>query len=117
MQTRKILSLAVLISLVLCWPRSLCEAQKEIPPADYDYYALAIASITEITGEASKLPDIPQRVKVLVDAAKILQPAKKDEAVRLLELVLRDLKEWGSADDASWRQRNMAASLRNDALA
>jgi hypothetical protein len=95
----------------------LCEAQKKIPPADYDYYALALTSITEITGEASKLPDIPQRVKVLVDAAKILQAAKKDEAVWLLELVLRDLKEWGSADDASWRQRNMAASLRNEALA
>ena len=117
MQTSKILSLAVLISLVLCWSRSQCEAQKKSPPADYDYYSLAITSITEITGEASKLPDVPQRVKVLVDAAKILQSAKKDEAVRLLEVVLHDLKEWGSADEASWRQRNMAASLRNEALA
>ncbi len=117
MQTTKSLSLAILISLILCWPGSLCKAQKKIPAADYDYYALAITSITEITGEASKLPDIPQRVKVLIEAAKILRPAKKEESVRLLEIVLRDLKEWGSAEAASWRQRNMAATLRNEALA
>ena len=117
MQTSKILSLAVLISLVLCWPPSPCEAQKKFSPADYDYYALAITSITEITGEASKLPDIPQRAKVLIEAAKVLQPAKKEESIRLLELVLRDLKEWGSADDASWQERNTAATLRNEALA
>lgn len=117
MQTSKILSLVVLISLSFCFPRSLCKAQKKIVPADHDYYALAVSSIADITAEASKLPDIPQRVKVLIEAAKILRPAKKEEAVRLLELVLRDLKEWGSADDASWRQRNTAANLRNEALA
>lgn len=117
MQTTKILSLAILISLTTCGPRSVCNAQKKIPPADYDFYALAMSSIADVTAEASKLPDIPQRVKVLIEAAKILQPAKKEEAVRLLEVVLRDLKEWGSADDVSWRQRNIAATLRNEALA
>ena len=117
MQTIRILSAAILISLIICWPGSLGKAQKKIPAADDDYYALAITSITEITGEASKLSDIPQRAKVLIEAAKVLQPAKREESIRLLELVLRDLKEWGSADDASWRQRNMAASLRNEALA
>ena len=117
MQTTKILSLVVLISLSFCLPRSLCMAQKKIVPADHDYYALAMSSIEDITAEASKLPDIPQRVKVLIEAAKILRAAKKEEAVRLLELVLRDLKEWGSADDASWQQRNMSATLRNEALA
>lgn len=117
MQTIRILSAAILISLIICWPGSLGKAQKKIPVADDDYYALAITSITEITGEASKLSDIPQRAKVLIEAAKVLQPAKTEESIRLLELVLRDLKEWGSADDASWRQRNMAASLRNEALA
>ena len=100
-----------------CVPRSLCKAQKKIPPVDHDYYVLAMSSIADITAEASKLPDIPQRVKVLIEAAKILQPIKKEEAVRLLELVLRDLNEWGSADTASWRQRNTAATLRNEALA
>jgi hypothetical protein len=103
--------------LVLCCPRPWCEAQKKIAPADYDYYALAITSIADITAEASKLSDIPQRARIMIQAARILQPARKEEAVRLLEVVLRELKEWGSADTASWRQRNMAATLRNEALA
>jgi hypothetical protein len=117
MQIGKILSLAILISIILWWPQSWCKAQKKIPPADYDYYALAITSIAEIAAEATKLTDIPQRATVLIEAAKILQTAKKDEAVRLLEVAMRDLKEWGSAADASWHQRNMAATLRNEALA
>jgi hypothetical protein len=117
MRTTQILSLAILTSLLLCWPQSFCLAQKKIPPADYDYYALAINSITDIAAEASRLPDVPQRVKILIEAAKILQAARKEEAVRLLEVVLRDLKEWGSAEGASWRQRNIAATLRNEALA
>jgi hypothetical protein len=117
MQTTKILSLAILISLSFCWPRSWCNAQKKPSPAEYDYYSLAITLIAEVTAEASKLPDIPQRVKVLIEAAKILQPAKKEEAVRLLEVVLRDLKEWGSAETANWRQRHIAATLRNETLA
>lgn len=102
--------------LLMCCPQPWCEAQKKNAPADYDYYALAITSIADITAEASKLPDIPQRTKILIKAAKILQPARKEEAVRLLEVVLRDLKEWGSADAASWGQRNTAATLRNEAL-
>src|SRR5215204_4426416 len=117
MQTPKILQSVSLVMLVMCCPRPWCEAQKKIAPADYDYYALAIASIADITTEASKLPDIPQRVKLLIEAAKILQPAEKEESVRLLEVALRDLKDWGAADAASWRQRNMVATLRNEALA
>ena len=112
MRTRTTLSLAILISLIFCCPRSWCKAQKKIPPADYDYYALAIASISEIARDASKLPDIPQRVRVLIDAAKILAPAKQPEAVHLLEVALTDLKEWGSSDDTSWRHRNTAATLQ-----
>ena len=117
MQTSKTLRLASVLMLVMCCPRSWCEAQKKNPPADYDYYALAITSIADITTEASKLPDIPQRVKLLIEAAKILQPAEKEESVRLLESALRDLKEWGATDAANWGRRNMAATLRNEALA
>ena len=117
MQITKILRSAILLMLVMCGSRAWCEAQKKIPPADYDYYTLAITSIADTTAEGSKLPDIPQRAKVLIEAARILQSAKKEEAVRLLEVVLRDLKEWATADTASWRQRNMAATLRNEALA
>ena len=117
MRTTMIRWVVILISLVLCWPRPWCQAQKKAAPADYDYYALAITSISDITRDAAKLPDIPNRVKLLIEAAKILGPANKEEAVRQLEVVLRDLKEWGSADSASWAQRNMAATLRNEALA
>jgi len=116
MKTPTILQSVSLFMLVLCCPRPWCEGQKKITPADYDYYSLAITSIADITAEASKLSDIPQRAKILIKAAKILQPARKEEAVRLLEVVLRDLNEWGSADAASWGQRNMAATLRNEAL-
>ena len=117
MRTTMIRCIAILISLVLCWPRPWCHAQKKGVPAEYDYYALAITSISDITREAAKLPDIPKRVKVLIEAAKMLGPANKEEALRQLEIVLRDLKEWGSADTASWPQRNLAATLRNEALA
>ncbi|HXS01882.1 MAG TPA: hypothetical protein VN724_14995 [Pyrinomonadaceae bacterium] len=117
MRTTMIRWVVILISLVLCWPRPWCQAQKKAAPADYDYYALAITSISDITRDAAKLPDIPNRVKLLIEAAKILGPANKEEAVRQLEVVLRDLKEWGSADSASWAQRNMAATLRNETLA
>jgi hypothetical protein len=117
MQTTNIRWLVIVTSLVLFWPRPWCQAQKKAAPADYDYYALAITSISDIARDATKLPDIPQRAKVLIEAAKILGPANKDEAVRQLDVVLRDLKEWGSADSASWRQRDTAAILRNEALA
>ncbi len=94
-----------------------CEAQNRMTPAEFDYHSLAITSILNSAREASKLPDIPQRVKLLVNAAKILPAAQHDDAVRLLEVALRDSKDWGSADKASWYQRHTAAELRNDVLA
>ena len=60
---------------------------------------------------------MPQRVKLLINAAKILPVSQHDDAVRLLGLALRDVKEWGSEDKASWFQRNTAATLRNEVLA
>jgi hypothetical protein len=107
----------MLILLTLWCPSSPYQAQKKVPVADYDYFALTINSIGETTTEASKIPDISQRARVLTDAAKILAPARKEESVRLLEVVLRDLKEWASADSAKWSRRHTAATLRNDALA
>ena len=69
MQSSKALSLVILISLSFGCPPPLCKAQKKIPAADYDFYALAMSSIADVTAEASKLPEIPQRVKVLIEAA------------------------------------------------
>jgi len=60
---------------------------------------------------------VPQRVKLLINAARILPASQHDDAVRLLEVALRDVKEWGYEDKASWYQRHTAATLRNEVLA
>jgi len=53
----------------------------------------------------------------MISAAKILPASQHGEAVRLLEVALRNVKEWGSEDKASWYQRHTAATLRNEVLA
>jgi len=108
---------AILISPGSFWLSSECEAQNKIAAPEYDYYSLAVTSISSSAAEASKLTDIPQRVKLLLYAAKILPPSEHEEAVRLLDVALRNVKEWGSEDKASWYQRHTAAGLRNDVLA
>lgn len=113
----RIALLAFLILPGFFWLTSECEAQDKSAPPEYDHYSLAITSISNSAAEASKLPDIPQRVKLLIKAAKILPASEHDEAVRLLEVALRNVKEWGSEDKASWYQRRTAAELRNDVLA
>lgn len=115
--TGTIALVAILISPWGFWSGPECEAQNRTAPAEYDYYSLAITSIVNSAAEASKLPDMPQRVKFLTSAAKILPASQHDEAIRLLDVALRDLKQWGSEDKASWHQRNTAADLRNDVLA
>jgi len=94
-----------------------CEPQKRIAPTEYDYHSLAITSILTSAEEASKLPDVSQRVRLLIKAVKILPVSQHDEAVRLLEVALRDLREWDSSENASWFQRHKAATLRNEVLA
>lgn len=109
--------IAILILSGFSWQLSECKAQKRIPPAEYDYYSLAVTSILNSASEAAKLPSIPQRVRLLINAAKILPASQQDQAVRLLEVGLRDLQNWGSAEKASWYQQRTAAELRNDVLA
>ena len=113
----KTIAVVILISEGLFWVPQKCEAQTRIPPAEYDYYSLAITSILNSAAEASKVPDVPQRVKLLINAARILPASQHDDAVRLLGIALRDLKEWGSDDKAGWYQRHTAATLRNEVLA
>lgn len=114
---RTIALVSVLISPGFFGRLPECGAQNRIAPVQYDYYSLAITSILNSAREASKLPDIPQRVNLLINAAKILPAPQHDEAVRLLEVALRDVNEWGLEDKAKWRQRNTAATLRNEILA
>lgn len=107
----------ILISPGLLWRVRECEGQNKIAPSEYDYYSLAITSVLNSGAEASKLPDVPQRVRLLIKAAKILPASEHDEAVRLLEIALRHVKGWGAEDKASWRQRDTAATLRSEVLA
>jgi hypothetical protein len=115
--TTTIALLAILISPGSFWRRPECEAQNKIAPPEYDYYSFALTSISNSAAEASKLADVPQRVRLLISAVKILPASEHDQAVRLLEVALHSVKEWGSADQASWYQRNTAATLRNEVLA
>ena len=108
---------AILITSGFFWLLPACEAQNRMAPPEYDYYSLAITSVLNSAAEASKLSDVPQRVKVLISAAKILPASQHDEAVRLLDVALRDLKQWGSEDRAGWYQRHTAVELRNEVLA
>ena len=107
----------ILLSPGFFWRLRECVAQSKINSADYDYYSLAITSISNSAAEASKISDMPQRVKLLVYAAKILAPSQHDEAMRLLDVALGDLKQWASEDKASWYQRHTAATLHNEVLA
>jgi hypothetical protein len=111
------IALVILISPGFFWLSSECEAQNKIAPPEYDYHSLAVTSISNSAAEASKLSDIPQRVKLLLYAAKILPPSQQDEAIHLLAVALGDIKRWGSEEKATWYQRHTAAELRNDVLA
>lgn len=108
---------ASLFSPAPLWCLPYCQAQKIVAPAEYDYHSLALTSISNSAAEASKLPAIPQRVNLLIQAVELLRNSQHDEAVRLLEVMLSDVKAWGSAEKAGWRQRNTAATLRNEILA
>lgn len=101
----------------LFWLMPQCSAQGKIGPAEYDYYALAVASISTSAREASKLPDIPLRAKLLVKAVRLLPPSQHDESVRLLDVALRDLREWASVEKTTRNQRQTAIALRSDILA
>jgi hypothetical protein len=114
----KTLALVVILissGIVLRSPE--CEAQNRLAAAEYDYYSLALTSISNSAREASKLPDMSQRVKLLLYAAKILAPSQHDEATRLLDVALADLKQWTSEEKASWYQRHTAATLRSEVFA
>ncbi|MGH9928031.1 MAG: hypothetical protein ACREA9_02260 [Pyrinomonadaceae bacterium] len=95
-----------------------CEAQKKSPASsEYDYYSLAISSISNSAAEASKLPDIPERVKLLIYVATLLPASEHKGAIRLLEVALNDLKEWFSQEKTTGVQRHEALTLRNQVLA
>lgn len=108
---------AVLVVTGCFWLPPQCRGQNNLAPAEYDYHSLAIASLLRSAAEASKLPDIPQRIKLLIYASTILPASQHEEAVRLLDVALRDLKDWVSQDTATWSRRHTGATLRSEVLA
>ncbi|HEY5883887.1 MAG TPA: hypothetical protein VIT88_04330 [Pyrinomonadaceae bacterium] len=107
----------MLISHGVFWQSPRSAAQSKSTPTPYDYYALALSSILNSARDASKVADIPQRVTLLLSAAKTLERSEPDEARRLLDAGLDNLKRWMSEDKAGWYQRHLGAALRNDILA
>lgn len=93
------------------------EAQQRMAAQEYDYHSLAVTSILNSSTEVSKLPDIPQRVKLLMYAARLLPGSEHEQAERLLDVALNDLKEWVSQDKATAWQRYQGLTLRNQVLA
>jgi hypothetical protein len=92
-------------------------SQNKLAPAEYDYHSLATASLLHSAAEASRLPEIPQRIKLVIYASTILPASQHEEAVRLLDVALRDLQDWISQDTATWFRRHTGATLRNEVLA
>jgi len=108
-------SIVILSQLAFFWPVE-SQTQNKAALPDYDYRSLAIDSILSSALEGQKLLHVPQRVPLLISAARILSTSQHDEAVRLLDVSLRDLKAWGSEDKANWHQRHTAAELRNETM-
>ncbi len=90
-RTLALVAILIGLSLFRLWPE--CAAQNRLAAAEYDYYSLALTSISRCARDASKVRDIPQRVKLLLYAAKILPTSQHDEAMRLLYIALVDLKQ------------------------
>lgn len=97
--------------------RQECLAQKRPRPLDYDYAALAITSISNSAAEVAKLPDISQRVKLMIYAATLLPASERETALHLFDITLKDLKELISQEQTPAWQRRQALTLRADVLA
>ncbi|MDT5062421.1 MAG: hypothetical protein QOH63_2880 [Acidobacteriota bacterium] len=92
-----------------------CVGQSASAP-DFDYESLAIDLILSVADEAAKLPDIEQKVTLLISAAKILPASRRDDAIRLLDIALSKLKAWEASEKARWGRRYKAATLRTEVL-
>ena len=107
-------TILLLIILSTCYfsaPRTVFAVKQ-----DYDYKALALDSILGAAEEASKLPDIEQRVLLVIEAVRMLPSSRLADKKRLLEICLRDLKGWLSDDKKSGSRYNTANRLRSEVL-
>jgi hypothetical protein len=84
---------------------------------DYDYRSLAVQSILTSAQEAQKLPNIEQRISLVIAAANLLPTSHRREAVALLEDSLKDLRDWNSNGKKDKVDRAIVNRLSNDLLA
>lgn len=111
-----IVLLIVVSSLVFPGWQPECSAQKRPAALEYDYASLAITSISNSAAEAAKLPDISQRVKLMIYAAALLPASEREAAIHLLDVTLIDLKDCISQEQTPGWQRREALTLRAEVL-
>lgn len=94
-----------------------CVAQQKETVPDHDYKSLAITAILNVADEAAKLPAMDQRVFLLVYAARLLPTSKREDAIRLLNIALRDLKDWMADGEQGFSRSYLGFKLRSVVLA
>jgi hypothetical protein len=82
----------------------------------YDYRSLAIESVLNAAREIRSLPDVEQRARLLIRVAEVLPTSHRDNATKVLDLVITNLDEWASEKGAGWYRRDTAAKLKSEAL-
>jgi hypothetical protein len=118
---RRVITIALILGwifpsgiILLALPKN--SVGQSATPQGFDYESLAINSILSVADEAAKLPDIEQKVILLVKAARTLPVSRRDDAIRLLDIALSALKDWETSEHAGWGQRYKSATLRAEVL-
>ena len=68
---------------------TVIEAQSRLRDTEYDYYALALASTLNSASEASKLPDIPHKVELILQATAMLSESDEQRTFETLSTAAR----------------------------
>jgi len=104
----------IVITTLLASNASFARPMRQEPT--YDYRSLAIESVLNAAREIRSLPDVEQRVRLLIRVAEVLPTSHRDNATKVLDLVITDLDEWASEKGAGWYRRDTAAKLKSEAL-
>src|SRR5207248_11348950 len=54
--------------------------------------------------------------RLLIRVAEVLPTSHRDNATKVLDLVITDLDDWASEKGAAWSRRDTAAKLKSEAL-
>lgn len=104
----------IVITTLLASNASFARPMRQEPT--YDYRSLAIESVLNAAREIRSLPDVEQRARLLIRVAEVLPTSHRDNATKVLDLVITDLDEWASEKGAGWYRRDTAAKLKSEAL-